>query len=225
MMIIPSLLSDDRVLLLEQLELIGDAAEMIQIDIADGLFVPSVTWYDPKEISDAACVPLELHLMVQDPLRVIEEWTESKRIRRVLIHAESPCDHQVVIDAIAHEGWQASLVLNPHTDISVIEPFADQLFGVMCMGVVPGKQGQAFIPEVLDTLREIKRRFPHLFVELDGAVNMGTIDDIVKTDIDAVCPGSAIVGNARTPKENILAMQSRIDELTGETSLYTLGGY
>jgi len=82
------------------------------------------------------------------------------------------------------------------------------------MGVVPGKQGQRFIPETIERIQEARKRFPHLFIELDGAVNEETLEDIVGSGVNAVCPGSAIFGNERKPAENVARMRELIEKLT-----------
>ena len=82
------------------------------------------------------------------------------------------------------------------------------------MGVIPGFQGSPFVPGVLGKLKEIKSRWPQLFLELDGGVNEETIDAIIETGLDAVCPGSAIFKNNRTPGENVSLLRENIRERT-----------
>ena len=84
----------------------------------------------------------------------------------------------------------------------------------MFMGVVPGKQGQPFIPETIDRIKAARERWPALYIELDGAVNEDTLPDIATTGVNAICPGSAIFGNDRKPAENVGRMREQISTLT-----------
>jgi ribulose-phosphate 3-epimerase len=109
-----------------------------------------------------------------------------------------------------------SLVLNPTTSIDTIMPYADYLFGVMLMGIEPGAQGQEYLPETTNRLKEVRKRFPHLYLELDGGVNVQTLPDILTADIDAVCPGSAIFAKG-TPADNITILREAIHTLQANT--------
>lgn len=214
MQIIPSILVQSAEEFLRQNAAIADTVNHFQLDIADGQFVANTTWAEPDVIKKNVRGTCELHLMVQEPLAVIRAWSDVPQITRVLFPAECGGDISEIIKAIHHAGWQASLVLNPETQATIIEPFIAELDGVMCMGVHPGWQHQSFIPEVLPKITALKAAHPNLFIELDGGVNRDTLPEIFKTNLDAVCPGSAIFGNENSPAENIQKMQKLINELT-----------
>ncbi len=101
--------------------------------------------------------------------------------------------------------------MNPETKLDDVEPYLDKLEGVMFMGVHPGKQGQKFIPETIDRIKEMKLKQSNHFVELDGGVNEDTLAEIIPTGVDAICPGSAVFGNERKPEENIERMREIIN--------------
>lgn len=208
MEIIPSILVTSAEEFLQQIKAVAGSVNQVQIDITDGEFVPITTWADPQTVQENLTTNCELHLMVNHPLEIIAQWSKVPQVRRVLFPVEYDGDIIDVVDAIHHHGWQAGLVLNPETTILMVEPFADKLDAVMFMGVNPGKQGQSFIPEVLEKMAEFKTLHPEIFVELDGGVNEATLPDIVKTGIDAVCPGSAVFRNERTPAENIKILKN-----------------
>src|SRR3989344_9138914 len=91
-----------------------------------------------------------------------------------------------------------------------VDPSLARVKAVMFMGVHPGKQGGEFLPEVLQKVTEFKILHPKMWIEWDGGVNEKTLPEIIKTGIDAVCPGSAIFGNEKTPIENIKTIQKII---------------
>lgn len=213
--IIPSLLTKSEQEFASQYRAIQNSVSCVHIDIADGEFVPNKTWADPAIIKDLVGISVELHLMVADPLEELVRWRHVSQIERALLHYETIADCvPEALTAIEGYCWQKSLVLNPGTPIDVIYPYADRLFGVMFMGINPGFQGQTFMPAVLKKISALKKKHPHLFLEIDGGVNEATLPGIIATGVDAVCPGSAIFKNTRTPAENVTRMHSLIARLT-----------
>lgn len=214
MQIIPSIFVDSEQDFLTQTNSVSSFVSMVQIDIADGTFVPAVTWADPEVVEEKLEIDCELHLMVTNPLEVARAWENVLQVKRVLVHYESTDDLGTVLAALHSYGWDVSIVLNPETPLDVVAPFAEEIDGIMCMGVRPGAQGQEFIPEVLEKLRTAKELYPHLFVSLDGGVNDGTLEAIAKTQIDAVCPGSRIFSNDEEPEKNVAELRRELNRLT-----------
>ncbi len=213
--IIPSILVPDEKTFLKWSRAVQEVLPMIQLDIADGQFVPDETWADPTIVDEKLNIDCELHLMVQDPLEEIRMWEEVQQVKRVLIHYESDPENiaNIISQARSYE-WEVGLVLNPDTPITVIDDLIEEIDSLMFMGVVPGKQGQKFIPETIDRIKEARAKFPDLYIELDGGVNEDTLPDIIAAGVSAVCPGSAIFGNERTPAENVTSMREMISTLT-----------
>ncbi|HBB38298.1 MAG: Ribulose-phosphate 3-epimerase [Candidatus Magasanikbacteria bacterium GW2011_GWD2_43_18] len=213
--IIPSILVPDEATFIAWSQSVEQILPMIQLDIADGKFVPNDTWADPDVVSERLHIDCELHLMVEDPLEEIRIWEEVPQVKRVLVHYESDPDNIAdILSQVQSYGWEVGLVLNPETSIDVVDDLIEDIDALMFMGVVPGKQGQRFIPETIERIQEARKRFPHLFIELDGAVNEETLEDIVGSGVNAVCPGSAIFGNERKPAENVARMRELIEKLT-----------
>lgn len=214
--IIPTVFAPDEQTFFNQVRMIGGVVDMFQLDIADGDFVPATTWADPALVAGInKGMKVELHLMTKHPITEMNKWTHVPQVKRVLFPYEGLDDIELCIDTAMTNGWQPCVVLNPETSIDVIAPYADHLFGVMLMGVHPGAQGQAYLTEITERLHHIHTYFPHLFLSIDGGVNLETIEDIVPTGVDAVCPGSAIFG-AGHPTDNITKMRSIIHTLQDE---------
>ena len=192
MIIIPSILVKSVNEFTKQITSLEGLLKMAQLDITDGIFVPNTTWADPKIVSKTAKIDLELHLMVKYPLNELKRWQNVPQIKRVLFHAESADNINEVIREIKKNNWEAGIVLNPDTEISIIESNINQLSVVMFMGVYPGFQGQKFIPKTLDRIKNFKAKHPNCLIAVDGAVNSETIANIAKAGADIVCPGSAI---------------------------------
>ncbi|PIT86872.1 MAG: hypothetical protein COU33_00760, partial [Candidatus Magasanikbacteria bacterium CG10_big_fil_rev_8_21_14_0_10_43_6] len=150
--IIPSLLVQSEKEFLKKYHALEDAVDMIQLDIADGLFVPNTTWANPEVVQKTVTIDLELHLMVSDPLEELKKWQRVEQIKRIWVHYEST-DLEDILPTLHAYGWDIGIVLNPLTESTILEPFINEIKGVMFMGVVPGKQGQPFIPQVVDKIK------------------------------------------------------------------------
>lgn len=218
MIIIPSILIQTETEFRQQVEVVQGMLNFLQLDIADGKFVPNVTWADPKVVAEYDEINFELHLMVSDPLKEIKKWTEVKNIKRVLIHIESPLNVEEAIIFAKKNNWQVGLVLNPNTSLNFLNKYLSQIDAVMFMGGMPGKQGQTLMPEVLEKIKEFTSLHPKIFTELDIGVNETTLPNIYASGMQAVCPGSAIFKNDRTPKENVERMREIINRLTNSDS-------
>lgn len=211
--LIPSLLTTSKKEFSKQLEAVTGVVDMVQIDIADGNFVPNTTFNQPEIVTKSTTPKLELHMMVSNPSKEIERWGGIDQMERILFHFESTNKPKKLINQIHSHNCQAGMVLNPDTPNKVIDNYIQQLDDVMFMGVKPGFQGQELIPEVLEKIKQFKNKYPKIYCEIDGSVNMETLEKIIPTGVDAVCPGSAIFGNENTPKENAKSMKQLIQKL------------
>lgn len=217
MQIIPSILVQTQQEFETQLNAVQGILSIVQLDIADGKFVPNTTWADPEVVEKISTIDIELHLMVQNPMHELKRWSACEQVKRVLIHYETTNGKfGEMIETVREYGWQVGAVLNPDIPIGVLDPYIDDLDSVMFMGVVPGFQGQGLIPDVLEKIKEFKYLHPRVFIEIDGAVNEQTLPDIIASGVDAICPGSAIFKNDRRPAENVRRMKEIINTLTDE---------
>ena len=211
MEIIPSVLVQTEEQFLQQMKGLNDSVNQVQLDIADGKFVPNVTWANPAVVKKLRKLTVELHLMVTDPLAELKKWINVKQVKRVLFHYESVADAKKTVEKIKSMGaWQVGVVLNQDTPVSAIEPFLNQLDAVMFMAIYPGFQGQTLIKEVLVKITKFTAKYPKIFTEIDGAVNESNLPEIIKTNVNAICPGSATFGQG-VPAENVRRMKLIIE--------------
>lgn len=209
MKIIPAILVKSETEFLKQTQAIENVTDCVHIDITDGEFVPETTWADPDVVRANLKNDCELHLMVKNPLTVIEKWKDVPQVKRVLFHAEADANHSEVIEVIHAQGWQTTVVLNPETSVEAIESVVQKLDGVMGMTIHPGAQGRAFMPEVLPKLSDLKQNYPHLIVQVDGGVNSATLPLIKGAGIDTACVGSGIFGHG-DPAQNLANLKKLI---------------
>ena len=187
--IVPSVLTDDPQDLARKVEMLQRFTDVIQIDIMDGDFVPN-TSVDVGEVEKVnSLAQLEIHLMVTHPMEYIEPFARMGAFR-MIFHIESCDDAADVIEEISQNDAQPGIALNPPTPIEEIEPFLDMVDVVLVMGVIPGLQGQKFMPEVLPKVRAIKELRPEIIVEVDGGVNPETGPALVDAGVDILNVGS-----------------------------------
>lgn len=208
MKIIPAILVQSEAEFLQQSQAIEGATDIVHIDIADGEFVPETTWADPESVSANLKTDCELHLMVKDPLAVIENWKGVPQVKSVIIHQDTVSTNwRLVIDTIHDLDWKAILAVGNSTPHIIM----DSADGIMYMGVTPGGQGRPFNNDVIEYIALTKKDSPERFVQVDGGVNEKTIFGIKSAGTDAACVGSAIFGHG-DPVENLKNLQTLIAE-------------
>lgn len=196
--IIPAIIAKNFNEFHEKIKQAGDFVDWIQIDVMDGKFVPNITWNSPVELKVEDLnlkVDIEAHLMIMEPWKYINEWIESG-VKRIIVHYESFIGHFDQIDKIADKvknaGLEFSVAINPATSWDVLGPYLDKIDIVLIMTVEPGFGGQIFIENILDKIRDFKRKFPGKIVEVDGGINLETAAMAVKAGADILAVGNFI---------------------------------
>jgi ribulose-phosphate 3-epimerase len=213
MKIIPSILVKTKQELAFQLKSIQNAVDFIQIDIADGKFVPNKTYSSPQIIAKEAKTNIELHLMVADPVKELKKWKQVMQIKRIIIHYESILKNSAeILEKIKKQyGWKLFLAINPDTELKKIDKIINYADGIMLMGVSPGLQKQPFNKKIITRIKNLKKKYPKLVISVDGGVNITTILKLKKSGADIVCPGSAIFHSSKTPIESLRDMKTLLN--------------
>ena len=198
MKISPSILSCDYGKIAEELkDMENCGADYMHIDVMDGHFVPNITLGAPvvKCIKNATTVPFDVHLMISEPLKYIDDFCKAGA-DIITIHTECDSPIDETIDKILANGVKASLTVKPKTPVEDIFPYLDKLSMVLVMTVEPGFGGQGFMedmmPKVSRLREEINRRGLQCEIEVDGGINEQTIAIAAKAGADVFVSGSAI---------------------------------
>lgn len=164
----------------------------VHVDFLDGVFLPNKTIGAGESGKQQTTLQKEAHLMVQNPKSWIEDLKKAD-FKRVFFHMEAGDDIGSCIDEIKKTGMEIGLVLKHETPLETLDPFLSKIDAVLLMSIVPGFQGQPFIEEALDKVRQLKLKYPQVKVGVDGAVKDTNIKRIVASGVDYVCVGSFLV--------------------------------
>ena len=200
--IAPSILSADFSKLGEEIKDVEKGgADYIHVDVMDGHFVPNIT-IGPlivEAIRPITKLPLDVHLMIEDPDRYIEAFANAGA-DYITVHVEA-CRHlHRTLHLIKSLGVKAGVVLNPATPVNMIQHVIKEIDMVLLMSVNPGFGGQSFIDGVLPKIREVKslaeQYNPGLEIEIDGGVNEETAKLCIEAGANVLVAGSAIYNKA-----------------------------
>ncbi|MBY0543307.1 MAG: ribulose-phosphate 3-epimerase [Sphingobacteriaceae bacterium] len=212
-LIAPSILSADFANLQRDIEMINNSqADWFHIDVMDGVFVPNISFGFPvlKSIKQYANKPLDVHLMIVNPEKYIQEFADGGA-DIITVHFEA-CTHlHRVVQMIKNAGCKASVALNPHTPVCLLKDILVDLDMVLIMSVNPGFGGQKFIPQSLNKIIELKKMAlqvnPDLIIEVDGGVGISNIGSMIKAGADVFVAGNAIFA-AQSPNDMISSLKN-----------------
>jgi len=198
--IAPSILSADFAALGEQIRAAErGGADLIHVDIMDGHFVPNLTIGPPvvRSISKVARVPLDVHLMIEEPDRYLEAFV-SAGAAMISVHVEVLPHLHRTIQAIKQLGAKAGVALNPSTPIVALEEIAADVDHVLVMSVNPGFGGQTFIPRSESKIRAVRalldRQGNAAPIEVDGGIDRTNAARIVEAGATILVAGNSIFG-------------------------------
>ena len=197
-LIAPSLLSANFGNLKHEIELINkSSADWFHLDVMDGVFVPNISFGFPviSYINKYAEKPLDVHLMIVQPERYINDF-KNAGADILSVHYEAVTHLNRTVHAIKNEGMKAGVVLNPHTNVMLLEDIIKDVDLVLLMSVNPGFGGQKFIENTYIKIEKLKEliisKNSQALIEVDGGVNLDNAKDLVKAGADVLVAGNAI---------------------------------
>jgi ribulose-phosphate 3-epimerase len=217
-LIAPSVLAADFTNLAKDLEMVSNSeADWLHVDIMDGRFVPNISFGMDivKAIKSVCTKPLDVHLMIVEPEKYIEQFREAGA-DVITVHYEA-CPHlHRTIQQIKATGAKAGIALNPHTPVSVLEDVLEDTDLVCLMSVNPGYGGQKFIYQTLSKVEKlhemITTRNLKTLIEIDGGVGLQNAEVLLKAGARVLVAGSSVF-KAENPSDMISRMK-RIGERT-----------
>ena len=207
-LISPSLLSADFGNLQRDIEMLNKSdCDWLHVDVMDCVFVPNISFGQPvvKHIKKHAQKPLDVHLMIVDPGRYVNDFKEAGA-DILTVHYEA-CTHlDRTLHAIKDSGMRCGVVLNPATAVALLEDSIQLCDVVLLMSVNPGFGGQKFIENTYNKVRQLRdlcnRKNPNCLIEVDGGVNTDNAPKLFAAGADVLVAGSSVFKSAN-PIETI----------------------
>ncbi len=212
-LIAPSVLSADFANLQKDIEMINRSdADWFHIDIMDGVFVPNISYGFPvlKAIQKYAKKPLDVHLMIVDPDRYLQDF-KCAGAENITVHIEA-CTHlHRTLHAIKDLGCKAGVAVNPHTPVSLLEDSIEDIDIVCLMSVNPGFGGQKFIDNTYKKIKELlsmaSGRNNGLLIEIDGGVSNQNALKLLQAGANVLVAGNSVF-SASDPLIEIAALKN-----------------
>ncbi len=181
----------------------------LQIDFMDGKFVKARGIF-LKDVPDLHRYKarFEAHLMVKNPEKYIDKL-KSKGFKKIIFHYESIKDYDKIkrlIGKIKNKKMKVWIALNPDTKLSRIKYFADEVDGVLFMGVYPGKEKQKFVSEVYGKIRKLRKSNRKIKIQVDGGVDLSAAEKLRKIGVDCINSGS-FVSDAKSPAKALMELE------------------
>lgn len=210
----PSVLAADFSKLGEEIKKIEDAgADLVHIDVMDGMFVPNISFGLPviKAMRKCTALPFDVHLMIEQPERYIEDVRKAGA-DIITVHAEATTHLHRTLQSIKALGAKAGVALNPGTDPSVIKYVLGEADMVLVMTVNPGFGGQKFIEEMCEKISVVRKSVKEgMDVEVDGGISAENIGKVTAAGANVIVAGSAIF-NAKDPSDEIIKMRENAEK-------------
>ncbi len=214
--IAPSILSADFSRLDKEVRAVERAgADLIHVDVMDGHFVPNLT-IGPLVVTGLkklTSLPLDVHLMIEEPERFIEAFAQAGA-NWLTVHVEVCRNMRKMIQRIRKFHVKPGVVLNPATPLKKVFPFLDEVDLVLLMSVNPGFGGQAFIPEVLKKVEQLRKRIDKngypVLIEVDGGIKLENIKEVSRAGGDIFVLGTGIF-KTKNYRETIQKLRKEIE--------------
>ena len=202
--IAPSMLGADFGNMRAAAELVSSHSSYLHMDVMDGHFVPNLTMGVDLVKALKGIAPLDIHLMVTDPLNFIDDFHGAgAEIISVHVEANNPRES---LEKIQHKGIKSGIAFNPSTTKDEIIPLLDFADMILVMSVEPGYCGQSFHENAIDRVNFFKTNYPKKIIEVDGGVSTENSAILAKNGADILVAGSAIF-KSDDPIETIIQMK------------------
>jgi len=214
----PSILTADFGHLAEQIAAAErGGADYIHLDVMDGCFVPNIS-FGPllvKAVRGMTTLPLDVHLMIDDPDRYLKEFAEAGA-DIITVHAEATVHLHRTLQLITALGCKVGVAINPATSVEAIHEVLAVVDQVLVMTVNPGFGAQRFIETMTAKIRRMRRLMDELCplgdLQVDGGIHVGNIADVIYSGANVIVVGSAVFNAKATPEANLAQLRAQVQE-------------
>jgi ribulose-phosphate 3-epimerase len=211
MEIVPAILAENFEDCYKMIRQAESFTHYVQIDLMDGVFVPSQSFSGEKINDIDTTIFFEIHLMIQDPQSLMAR-IHHPHLKKVIFHIESSTNHLDFIHQMKERGIQMGVAMNPGTHIDKFIDILEKGETLLFLTVDPGWYGSPFRPEVLKKIEEARNIFPDKIISVDGGVSLDNLKLFMDLGVDYVCVGSRIFLKG-VPEENYKQFINKIKEM------------
>ena len=204
--IAPSLLAADFSRLTEEVKAIENTkAKWLHLDVMDGNFVPNISFGADiiKAIRKNSNLYFDAHLMIENPEWYIDTIADAG-VQSISIHVEATKHLDRALQLIKNRRLRAGVAINPATDIAFLDNIYEKLDLILVMTVNPGFGGQKFLTQMLEKIRKIRNKFPHIDIQVDGGINNETAKLVIEAGANVLVAGSYVFSGNYAEKVNSL---------------------
>ena len=204
--IAPSLLAADFSRLTEEVKAIENTkAKWLHLDVMDGNFVPNISFGADiiKAIRKNSNLYFDAHLMIENPEWYIDTIADAG-VESISIHVEATKHLDRALQLIKNRGLRAGVAINPATDIAFLDNIYEKLDLILVMTVNPGFGGQKFLTQMLEKIKKIRNKFPHIDIQVDGGINNETAKLVIEAGANVLVAGSYVFSGNYAEKVNSL---------------------
>jgi len=212
--VVPAIIPHTKEQLEDEIQRVAKFARLIQVDITDGIFVPTKTWpYNGRDVDffdklkneeigwpGWENVDVEVHLMIKNPEESVLDWIKTGA-STIVAHIEATDNFQEVIDLSREKLVSVGVAIKPSTDISRLAPFVSQVDFIQCMGNdLLGKHGVVLDPKAVLQIKELHKLYPERIIAIDIGVNEETMEELISSGVSKFISGGIIL-EASDPEE------------------------
>lgn len=192
MELVPAIIARTGSEVSDKLNLVESQTAWAHLDIADGVFAPTVTWQTPSDLELVeGRIKLEVHLMINEPETVLTDWTQV--VDRVIVHTEAAADLGELIEIFNNQQTQLGVALLLETPVETIASFLPQLKFVNLLSVAKiGYHGEPFDKRVLAKIKTLRSLAPKITISVDGGLNLSNAQSVIAAGADRLVVGSAL---------------------------------
>lgn len=209
--IAPSLLAADFSKLKEEVKSIENTkAKWLHLDVMDGNFVPNISFGADivKAIRKDSNLYFDAHLMIENPEWYIDTMADAG-VQSISIHVEATKHLDRALQLIKARGLKAGVAINPATDITFLDNIYEKLDLILIMTVNPGFGGQKFLNQMIEKIRKVRNKFPHIDIQVDGGINNETAKLVIEAGANILVAGSYVFSGNYSEKVNSLLNEEK----------------